>query len=56
MRRMSLFLPSSRLGKPGEDAMLIHHRSNRASIDYSLTRQKDRTNAVVEMGVFPVGL
>lgn len=41
-RRMSLSPSPSQRGRLGEAAMLIHHRSNRASIDYSLTRQTGR--------------
>lgn len=38
-RRVLPFLRPSRRGKPGEAALLIHHRSNRAAIYCSLTRQ-----------------
>lgn len=42
-RRLPPFQRRSRRGKPGEAALLIHHRSNSAAIDHSLTEQTERT-------------
>lgn len=54
-RRLPPILPSSRSGKPGETTLLMHHRSNRAAIYCSLTRET-RPHSLFEMGGSPVHL